>query len=203
MNYLQIWIGDEPNKEILLCMQSIYNLIEETDTYTLIAEKNWLRYKNINFIELKTYLNDEIFKDESIKKTYINIPQKSHYYWALSDIIRLYYLSKNINTFYCDTDVTLKYKPVFQNKVYFASIGNLFDYFMIYNGTNVNLFQKLLTLMINKYNYSLDNKKVKNSISRYWCFEIFNQPNFSKQITAIDRNMYTHLNAWTEIQKVK
>jgi hypothetical protein len=196
MNYLQIWIGNKPSDEIIKYMKSVLSFVTKDDTYTLIAEKKWITNKKINFININDYVN-EMNQTENIKEAWNNIPNDKNFYWAKADLIRFHYLSKNENVLYCDTDIILHYSFQPEDKIYFGNLSYFFDYFIMYNGTNLLFFQNLMDLIINKYNYMIKRGKInKTNLSHQWCWNIINLPNFRKLIHNIPDNVYEHVGMW-------
>lgn len=195
MNFLQIWIGDKPEKQILKCIKTVLNQVKETDQYILIAEKQFLKNDKITFININDYVTNELSKLPNVLKAYNLIPEQ--YKWAKADIIRFHFLSKFPNTLYCDTDIDLKCVPQFdETKIYFGNLNRMFDCFIIYNGLQIIPFFDLLNSIVNKYNYMIERNKIVNDMHRDWNFEIINKSPFSDKLTSIPSDSYKHLGMW-------
>jgi len=134
MEFLQIWIGRKPKKEILECIESVIDKVTDNDTYTLISSSNFMKDNpKVNWISYKKYIK-EMLKDDKINKSWERIPTTIDYHWCRSDILRFYYLSMNEDVLYVDTDVVLESSFDLQkSKTYFPKRGrHAFDYYIMY-----------------------------------------------------------------------
>jgi len=134
MEYLQIWIGRKPKKQIIECINSVLDKVTDDDTYTLISSTNFMKDNpKVNWVSYTKYIK-EILKDENINNHWENIPVEKESHWLRSDILRLHYLSNNEDVLYIDTDVDLESSFDLQkDKTYLPKHGKrLFDYFIMY-----------------------------------------------------------------------
>lgn len=151
MNYLQIWLGitsKVPSQIMLGYMNSIINRLGTNDTYTLISPRNFFRNNSkVNWIDSTKYIS-RILIDKKLQEVWNYILTIDSTYCYQSDIIRLYYLSKNINVFYVDCDIDLKEIPIFEDKVYLAQRGSQTDHCLFYNGSNLTISMEILNYSI-------------------------------------------------------
>jgi len=200
MNYVQIWIGEEPGEELIECMKSVVDCVHKDDKYFLITSPKWtkefsfLKGKNIKIINVNTYIRD-MLKDTNIECVWNYIPKNKKFFWAQSDVIRYHFLSTVAETLYCDTDIKLEKSLTFEDCVHFGIYSHPFiDCNIMYNGSNTNFFKEFLINTINKYLAVRD--KLHNSLDIFpkdWAFAAFNKKIYRKQIIPITSG-YIHLN---------
>jgi len=132
LKYLQIWLGKKPNKYILDCMKSVLDRVSDNDEYILISNTNFLKDKNITWINSNDYIK-EIKQNSDIDFVWKKIQNTTKGYCYKSDIIRLDYLSKNDDVLYLDCDITLLDDLIFEKGiVYLSNFGKKYDCYLMY-----------------------------------------------------------------------
>jgi hypothetical protein len=192
MNVLQIWLGsNKPSKIMMGYMKNIFSSMKEADTYTLISSLNLFpKNKKVNWINSDKYIKEMLSDiDKSIIDLWDYLNGEIFEYIYKSDIIRLYYLSKNEDVLYLDTDIELKDFPIFLDKVYMARRSlSLVNHCIFYNGTNKEFSMRLLKeATFNSFNVI---GKTYNCINIYWILKLLDK--YINEIIAIDESFFVH-----------
>jgi hypothetical protein len=196
MNYFQIWIGNKPSQNIQNCMLSVLNKLTSADTYTLIASRTWsfLDAYPVILIKYEDFI-DSMFKDDpKIKEFWDFLPEDIKFHWIRADVIRYYFLSKNKNFLYLDTDITLKQVPILQDHVYFSIYRQeLLDCNILYNGNDTNFFNNFFQGVLRFYLQDIkSNQFKKRNLNKSWAFIYFNKKQIRDKVFRIDRSCYEH-----------
>jgi len=183
MIFLQVWIGDEIDDFRKSLIVNNLRFLGSKDKLVFIASKNYLKgYDNVEYINVNKYIQS--ISDKFVKKIARKIPKDRKFRYAVSDIIRLHYASKNKKVLYLDTDVELKKEMILQNNVYFHKNEIRVDYFIFYNSDNIDYFDKLLLNSLNdlssNFEFRLRNRK--------WVLRNIDVDN----IKTFDKSVYKH-----------
>lgn len=200
MNYLQIWIGKKPKNIIIDCMNSVIDKVEDNDTYTLISTSNFFKdNKKVKWININTY-ESKIKKNNLLYKLWNHLPESNIDEYAIasckSDLIRLHYLANNDEVLYLDTDILLKEKIAFNSlKPHSGIVLNRKDWFILYNGNNKEIFDRMINNIIESSYNSRRNKF--NTVGRGWSVSLLNI-RYNNEIDVIDNKYYEHLNMYSK-----
>lgn len=182
MIFLQVWIGDEIDDFRKSLIVNNLRFLGSKDKLVFIASKNHLKgYDNVDYINVNKYIQS--ISDKFVKKIARKIPKDRKFRYAVSNIVRLHYASKNEKVLYLDTDVELKEEMSLQNNVYFHKgirVGN----FIFYNSDNTDFFDNLLSNSLNdlssNFEFRLRNRK--------WVLRNIDVDN----IKTFDKSAYKH-----------
>jgi len=191
MNILQIWLGlNKPSKIMMGYMKNIFLSMKEDDTYTLISSLNLFpKSKKVNWIDSDKYIEGMLSDvDKSIIDLWDYLKNEKFEYIYKSDIIRLYYLSKNEDILYLDTDIELIKFPSFLDNIYMARRSvSLLNHCIFYNGTNKEFSIKLLKeAVFNSFNVIGKNY----SCNMYWILGLVEK--YKNEISIIDDSFFEH-----------
>jgi len=195
MEFLQVWIGRKPKKELMACIESVRSHVNSDDKYSMISTTNFLKDSSVNWIPYKDYIA-ELKKDE-IKERMLNLVEFSKYKAITSDIIRLSYASVNERVLYADTDILLKDLPDFDDsEVYFAQHGRFtLDYCLFYNGMNTEMIKELMDrAMIRFFERGNEVKNPSQGLMRHWIFNLLNFRKMRERFQKITKVHFEHLN---------
>lgn len=162
MNFYQIHIpvdGKFPTNRRKYINSVLKQINSEKDTYNLVSTKNFLKKSkyNVNFIEI-----DSILKDLFRFYPYFQICWNNLHVANKSDLIRMFILSRSIDSLYLDTDLELTQYPIIKKNDYLPSFAhsNYFklciDFFLIYNNNNFDWFREYLK----RISMILEHKKI-------------------------------------------
>jgi hypothetical protein len=208
MNFLQISYGPQI-KHRMKHVQSVLRQLQDSDTYTLIADENRVKDDRVNWIPASEYeqrLMDEhevirrIFEDNKKKGNRIRFAERA-------DIIRVHYASEHEDVLYCDTDI-LMHDPLPEqiNKIgkrYFLTnlrsvqqvhdtedtvcygcraISSHLDDGLFFNGKHADFFQKF-------FQWMLQQERLRRKQVFGWYAHYIRQPQSRKTLVT---GFYTH-----------
>lgn len=155
MNVLQIWLekdGIEPTEKMIQYSKNIISKLKFDDKFILISTKNYFSTcSKVEWKQIDYFVNDMLKDKPTLNNLWNYLGTSEDEFINKSDIIRLYFASKNLNVMYIDFDVEVLNIPLLENKVYFAQRNKYFaDYCVFWNGLHCDYFENFLTEIIEK-----------------------------------------------------
>lgn len=149
-HFIQIWTKEQkPDKDKLLCMNSVLNTVQPGDSYTLISPNNFLKFgkKMARWLNINDYYNSDVLKPMLEK-----FPCKDSDF--LYDVIKFYVSYQYRKIIIVDPHIELLSRPEAEKRSILLFITRNDtekkcknrDYFMYFNGNQMNFFRSVLLL---------------------------------------------------------